>query len=191
LTSSGKWSIDMPGGAPLPEEEKLLQACLGGDEQAWNRLVERLAPVVWRLAWRLVGQTYGRAEAEDALQDVFVKLLKDDCRLLREYKPELSSLEYYITVIARSAFLSRLRGLKAKAFSRLPEEIEDRESRIESNLVLDAALGILVGREREIIELLFGQGLSPREVAEKLVITEATVRSAKRNALEKLREFFK
>ncbi len=175
----------------MPEEEKLLQACLGGDEQAWNRLVERLAPVVWRLAWRLVGQTYGRAEAEDALQDVFVKLLKDDCRLLREYKPELSSLEYYITVIARSAFLSRLRGLKAKAFSRLPEEIEDRESRIESNLVLDAALGILVGREREIIELLFGQGLSPREVAEKLVITEATVRSAKRNALEKLREFFK
>ena len=176
----------------MPEEEKLLQACLGGDEQAWNRLVERLAPVVWRLAWRLVGQTYGRAEAEDALQDVFVKLLKDDCRLLLEYKSELSSLEYYITVIARSAFLSRLRGLKAKAFSRLPEEIEDiRESQAESKQFLDAALGVLAGREREIIELLFGQGLSPREVAEKLVVTEATVRSAKRNALEKLREFFK
>ena len=46
--------------------------------------------------------------------------------------------------------------------------------------------GELSLREREVLELL-GQGLRNREIAERLVVSEATVKTHVRHVLEKLR----
>ena len=50
----------------------------------------------------------------------------------------------------------------------------------------DVPAGELSVREREVLELL-GQGLRNREIAERLVVSEATVKTHVRHVLEKLR----
>ena len=64
-------------------------ACLRGDKGAWDAFVARYSPVI-RAAVAAVFRAQGRrreADIDDAVQDVFVRLLASDSRLLRSYDP--------------------------------------------------------------------------------------------------------
>lgn len=70
----GSRPIDTDPGASgratvVPDERAIVAAVLGGDRDAFRRLVEREAPGVVRVCHRILGD---RAEAEDAAQEAFV-----------------------------------------------------------------------------------------------------------------------
>lgn len=74
----GSGSIDTEPGAGGPatvnlDERAIVAAVLGGDRDAFRRLVEREAPGVVRACHRILGD---HAEAEDAAQEAFVTAYK-------------------------------------------------------------------------------------------------------------------
>jgi RNA polymerase sigma-70 factor (ECF subfamily) len=181
------------------DDQTLVDACLNGNTAAWQEFVERAGPVVWRVLWRFFAKEDNQ-HREDAFQDIFVKLLSDDFRLLRKFDSSRGTLALYLAMIARTTALENLRRENKRPVHHRLDDLNPQEIATTSSLdelpdiedwQLDAALATLGEREREIILLFYQQHLSTSEIAEKLATAEATIRSAKRNALNKIRIFFK
>src|SRR5437763_1871315 len=83
----------------------LLKALAAGDERAFATLYDRLGAAMLRVAWALLGAQ----EAQDAVQDVFVSLVKSRERLLL-----VEDLEAYIFASLRHVVGRRLKRSKTE-----------------------------------------------------------------------------
>src|SRR5688572_14044287 len=80
-----------------------LNACIRGNKPAWDQFVESCSALIYaavRRAYR--SHPAGQQDVEDRVQDVFVQLVQNDCKLLRAFDPKRASLSTYLTIIARS-----------------------------------------------------------------------------------------
>ena len=165
-----------------------LDALARGDKEAWEAFVRRYAGLV---AAAVRGVAREAAEVEDLAQEVFVRLCKDDFRLLRSYNPTRAGLSTWITIVARSTARDAMRrhrpvlmAIEAVPESRLAvDPIEPAE-----RLKLPEAL--LSPRQREILTMLYDREMEVAEVAKTLGIDPQTVRSAHHKAMVKLRAHF-
>jgi RNA polymerase sigma-70 factor (ECF subfamily) len=166
-----------------------LDALARGDKGAWEAFVRRYAGLV---AAAVRGVAREAAEVEDLAQEVFVRLCKDDFRLLRSYDPARAGLSTWITIVARSTARDAMRrhrpvlmAIDAVPESRLAvDPIEPAEK-----LKLPEAL--LSPRQREILTMLYDREMEVAEIANTLGIDPQTVRSAHHKAMVKLRAHFK
>ena len=83
-----------------------LDALLRGEKEAWGRFVRRYAGLIVA-AVRSVAREAG--EVEDLTQEVFLRLCKDDFRLLRGYDPARAGLSTWMTIVARSTARDAMR----------------------------------------------------------------------------------
>ena len=166
-----------------------LHALARGDKGAWQAFVRRYAGLV---AAAVRGVAREAAEVEDLAQEVFVRLCKDDFRLLRSYDPTRAGLSTWITIVARSTARDAMRRhrpvlmtIDAVPEARLAvDPIEPAE-----RLKLPEAL--LSPRQREILTMLYDREMEVAEIANTLGIDPQTVRSAHHKAMVKLRAHFK
>jgi RNA polymerase sigma-70 factor (ECF subfamily) len=103
----------MPFSASTPHDE-LLRECIGGrSSAAWEEFIHRYQPVIAGAVLRLLHQR-GRWDStltDDLVQDVFLKLCADNCRLLRNFKPVHPDAIYgYLKVIAASVTQDHFRS---------------------------------------------------------------------------------
>ena len=170
-------------------QDGLPDALLRGEKAAWDAFVRRYGGLVVA-AVRGVASVYG--DVEDLTQDVFVRLCKDDFRLLRTYDPERASLSTWITIVARSTARDGLRRRRA--------ETVPLDSVPEAQLAIDPVLpveklklpeALLSPRQREILAMLYDREMDVAEIARTLGIDPQTVRSAHHKAMVKLRAHFR
>jgi RNA polymerase sigma-70 factor (ECF subfamily) len=165
-----------------------LDALARGDKGAWEAFVRRYAGLV---VAAVRGVAHEAAEVEDLAQEVFLRLCKDDFRLLRSYDPARAGLSTWITIVARSTARDAMRrhrpvlmAIDAVPESRLAvDPIEPAE-----RLKLPEAL--LSPRQREILTMLYDREMEVAEIAKTLGIDPQTVRSAHHKAMVKLRAHF-
>ena len=79
---------------------------LHGERGAWEAFVRRYAGLV---VAAVRGFAREAAEVEDLTQDVFLRLCKDDFRLLRSYDASRAGLSTWITIVARSTARDAMR----------------------------------------------------------------------------------
>jgi RNA polymerase sigma-70 factor (ECF subfamily) len=166
-----------------------LKACIDGDKRAWDAFVERWAGVLLAAVGRTMRGRLGAVEQsdiDDAVQDVFVRLIRNDCRLLRSYDPARASLSTWLTLVARSAAIDRLRRRDPPGAA-LPPDLAAPGPRPSGP---DRAVPwhVLTARQRLVLRLLFDEEKTVPEAARFLGVDEQTVRSAKHKALTRLRE---
>ncbi len=167
-----------------------LEALLEGDKAAWDRFVARHAGVIFAAVRRRLVPAGRTADAEDVVQDVFVKLCPHDFRLLRSYDAARARITTWLTVVANSAAVDHLRRLRRRT--------EDIEAQPESVLAVDPVVreevkipdGLLSPRQALVLELLYQRDMTPGEAAEAIGIDPQTVRSMHHKALVKLRAHF-
>jgi RNA polymerase sigma-70 factor (ECF subfamily) len=125
--------------------------------------------LVFRTAYRITGNA---ADAEDALQSVFLRLLRRD----RDAAP-LENPESYLRRAAINAALDVIRSRHAEAAVPLTEETPDVSPPDVSNLrtALARAIARLKPRPAEIFTLRFMEGLSNPEIARTLGISQVRV----------------
>ena len=170
-------------------QDVLPEALLNSDSAAWAEFVRRYGGLVVA-AVRAVAAPPG--DIEDLAQEVFLRLCKDDFRLLRSYDPSRAGLSTWITIVARSTARDALRRRRAEAvpLDAVPEAQLAVEP-IEPVGKLKLPEALLSPRQREILSMLYDREMDVGEVARSLGIDPQTVRSAHHKAMVKLRAYFR
>jgi len=166
-----------------------LDELLRGEKEAWGRFVRRYAGLVVA-AVRSVAREAG--EVEDLTQEVFLRLCKDDFRLLRGYDPARAGLSTWITNVARSTARDAMRRYRPVSvpIEAVPEGRLAIDP-IEPVPKLKLPEALLSPRQRQILTMLYDRDMEVSEVATALGIDPQTVRSAHHKAMIKLRAHFK
>jgi DNA-directed RNA polymerase specialized sigma24 family protein len=170
-------------------QEGELEALARGEKGAWEAFVRRYAGLVVAAVRGIARET---TEVEDLVQEVFLRLCRDDFRLLRTYDPARAQLSTWVTIIARSTARDALRRHRPVVvpIEAVPEG-QLAVDPVEPVRPLKLPEALLSPRQREILTMLYDREMEVAEVATTLGIDRQTVRSAHHKAMVKLRAHFK
>jgi RNA polymerase sigma-70 factor (ECF subfamily) len=163
--------------------DELKPALAAGDEEAFSMLLDLVGARMRRAALRMLGSN---ADADDALQEVFVGLVKSRHRLAN-----VVDLNAYMFVSLRRA-VARLAKQQRKHPASSDSLDEVAETPITDSSTYDAsalneAIQNLPPQQREIIVLKIDAQLTFARIASMLGISANTAASRYRYGLEKLR----
>jgi RNA polymerase sigma-70 factor (ECF subfamily) len=165
---------------PMDDHDLIRQAA-GGDQPAFEALVRRNTPAVWRMARSMLNDDMA---AEEAVQDTFLKAYRN----LHTFRGEAKVSTWLLTICHR-ACIDRLRLKRADVVSLDAVRRErGREDRPELRLALEAALADLPHEEREAFVLVAVTGHSREEAAEIVGVPASTMRSRVARARQRLAE---
>jgi RNA polymerase sigma-70 factor (ECF subfamily) len=171
-----------------PEPAGLLDACRGGDPEAFAQLFSRHYDAVYALAASFTGDA---ALADDIAQQVFLKLLGRADRLPRDgdFTPWLYRVVANACVdnhrrVRRFVALEEVQG--GPSFIAAPRQEEDLARR-QLAVELRNALAALRPRLRLPLLLRYVSGLGYEEISRVLEIPVGTVASRLRRAQQRLR----
>ena len=172
----------------------LREARSGVDDVAWARFVDMYGPVVHHLV-RLLSPSISDADTDDAVQDVFVKLVN----ILRSgaYDSAKGKFRTYLSTLVRRLLIDRYREAAARRRDRqveieVAEEIAveddpgawmDAKWRIACRMAAERRVmeeSALAEQSREVWRLLSVEGLSVKDAARRLGIPSNTVSKTKR-----------
>jgi RNA polymerase sigma-70 factor, ECF subfamily len=185
LSAASRASVQGVGGT----DAVLAARLTAGDDHALAEVFDALAHSVYGSALRVVGDA---SAAQDVVQDVFVELWTHPDR----YDPAAGTLRTYLSVLARRRAVdlirSELRRLaRQERTYRLtpaptPPGVGEEVLAAEAAGLVRAAVQLLPAGQRQVVELVYFEGLTCREVASAVGIPEGTAKSRLRLALAKL-----
>jgi RNA polymerase sigma-70 factor (ECF subfamily) len=155
-----------------------------GDPAAFAELYDACADRLYR--WLAI-HTGSRADADDLLQETFVRLARS-----RKKLRNVENLTAYVFTIARhqAARLQKRRATEARVLAARPlAEPADTTAACEAAELVAWALEKLPSEQREIVELKAYAELTLREIAEVTALPAGTVATRYRTALAKLRDW--
>jgi RNA polymerase sigma-70 factor (ECF subfamily) len=130
--------------------------------------------------------------ADDLVQEVYLRLMKKDCRLLRQFDPGRATLRTWVALVARSVTIDHLRSHRRSAASGTepcPEIAETvRSGNVEARDMIEYAKARLSSDEWTTLNLLMLEGLAPEAVGKRLGLSTKTVYNRKLRILKKLRQ---
>ena len=177
------------------ETQRLVQKAKAGNGRAYDQLVdqfrERLAASVRA---RLGEGGLGRLDVEDILQETFVRAFQSIERF--EWQDE-DSFYRWLSGIAKRVILiaaRQYRGMKGIELARAtperstsPSQVLRREERLQR---LEDSIRCLSGDHREVILLARIDGLTIKEISERMSRSPAAVKQLLSRALRQLRQTF-
>lgn len=180
----------LSGMADLTEIENYIARTALGDKAAFSALYRATSAKLFGICLRVLGT---QAEAEDALQDVFVKIWHNADR----YQVNgLSPMTWLIT-IARNQSIDRLRARKVKAGAGLDEAetIADPTPGPEAMAMASSDRGRIVACMNELppdradaVRRAYLEGETYQELADRYAQPLNTIRTWLRRSLIKLKE---
>lgn len=183
----------------MTEQEKtLLAGCMKGDKAAWDALVQQYSNLVYhtiRKTLTLHHTQCGHETVEDLYQEVFLSLLKDDCRKLGQFRGDKGcSLASWLRVLTSRLTIDFLRKQRTQEVEITETIASDQPGA--SDVMLDReqsesllrAIESLSARDRMLIQLSYHQSLPPEEIAAVLHISVGAVYTQKSRVIGKLRE---
>ena len=187
----------LPSNVVREDEHLLVTAAKAGDAAAFEELVNRYEKKIFRLTMNI---TRNREDAEDAMQDAFMKAYSHLDRFHED-----SRFYTWLVRIAANEALMRLRKRRPNQFSLdepieneddfVPQQIEDwgpsPEQRFAQTEMRDILRGVIedLPHDFRIVFLLRDvEGLSTEETAAAVGISEAAVKSRLLRARLKLRK---
>lgn len=176
------------------EDRECLRRLAAGDRDAAAPLYDRHARAVYSLVLRIVED---EADAEDVVQEVFTQAWRQASR----YDASRGAVGAWLLMMARTRAIDKLRARRARSG---PQPVEDERAMelvpaggrdVADELVgaeqarqVQRALGELPLLQRLAIELAYYEGLTQREIAERLEEPLGTVKTRIRLGLLKLRD---
>lgn len=169
----------------MQSDKELIQQCLDNDEQAWHRLVERYARLVYSIA-RNWG--FGEADTEDIAQTVFTIL----CQRLASLREADRLGSWLITTTRRECWrLNRRRPDTVEIDPRdavITSIAEADAEQIEEQYLVWQALEELGGQCEQLLRALFSRGSEEgyARIAERLGMEIGSIGPTRARCFSKL-----
>jgi RNA polymerase sigma-70 factor (ECF subfamily) len=181
----------VPGPAGPVDADGLLRAVGRGDEQAFARLYDLVAPRVYGLIRRVLRDA---AQAEEVAQEVLVEVWRTAAR----FDPGGGTATAWVFTIAHRRAVDRVRAEQASAertvragaaaldtpYDAVADEVSGRLERQQVRRCLDD----LTDLQRQAVTMAYYQGHSYPQVAELLKTPLGTVKTRMRDGLIRLRD---
>ncbi|RBA28173.1 RNA polymerase sigma factor [Flavobacterium tibetense] len=170
------------------EQEKLIKELLKKDDKSFTLLYDNYSKSLYGVIFNLIKN---REEAEDVLQEVFVKIWNN----IETYNESKGRLYTWMLNIARNSTIDKLRSkgynnsqknLQADNFVYMMEDSSRTINKIDA-IGIKEFVKKLKPKCIQIIELLFFQGFTQQEASEELQIPLGTVKTQNRNCMNDLR----
>lgn len=172
------------------EDERLVQGCLQGDQQAWERLIDKYKRLIYSVPLR-----YG-ASADDAA-DVFQAVCIEVFNSLGQLKNVGSLRSWLITVAIRQSYrwkkkqsnhleLDAMEPEAAEEIAAVPEML----AQVEQEQIVRDVVNKLSPRNAELVRLLFFEHppLPYAEVARRLGLATGSIGFIRGRCLERLKK---
>ena len=185
---------------PVPSDDELIRAAVGGDEGAFRGLMERYGKRAFAVAVGIVGDP---DEAQDVVQDAFVKTWYS----LKEFRFGSNFYTWFYRLLVNQAIDRWRKTARAQTvpldekwlsedasppdsviYPRTPEELSANR---ELSEILGRAIGSLPEYHRSVILLREVDGMAYEEIAAVLDCSVGTVMSRLHYARARLREALK
>jgi RNA polymerase sigma-70 factor, ECF subfamily len=132
---------------------ELFSACAqGGDAASWEEFIRRFNPVIARSVFR-VAVRHGKPEKaliDDLVQDTYVKICANDCKLLRAFTSRHSESAFgFLKVVAASVALDFFKSRLAE--KRAPEATADSGQETYVQVEPECTKGTMNQTERRIL----------------------------------------
>jgi len=169
----------------------LVRTALAGDERAFGTLVERYQRLVASVAWR-----YGirREEVEDVVSEVFVKAYGN----LHRFRPDHPFSTWLYRLAANHVIDHGRRARRSRVEAEMPRDLPDpalspgeRLEKTETARLVRSALQRLPRHYREVLFLVYVEGMKVEEAARTLGLPQGTVKTRLmrgRNGLRRILE---
>lgn len=171
-------------------DTELLQRMRKGDESAFRQLYDRHSRQVAAFVFHL---THSAVDAEDILQDTFLKLWTS-----REQLPPVVNPANYIFIIARNKTLDHLRKIALQQklvdhvwanISATADALDLQLDARESQQLVNTALSKLTEQQRTIFRLSKLEGLDHATIASQLQLSRSRVKNVQVETLRFIRHF--
>ncbi len=172
-----------------PDLDALMIQVAGGDQDAFAALYDRLAPVVYGVARRVLRDP---AQAEEVAQEVFIEVWRQASR----FDAARGSVRTWALTITHRRAVDRVRSEQAHRTRQtravateasVDDTPEDSAIESEHRRMAQLAMAGLSDVQREALELAFYDGLTHVQIAEELGIALGTVKTRIRDGLIRLR----
>ena len=173
-------------------QEELLVLVYKKDDKAFTHLYDMYSKSLFSVIHVLVRN---REEAEDVLQDVFVKIWKN----IDSYQESKGRFYTWIVNIARNTSIDMLRSknfnnsqknLSSDNFVHLLDDSSKLINKVDT-IGMKEFVRRLKPKCIQIIDLLFFKGYTQQEASEELAIPLGTVKTHNRNCINDLRNYLK
>ncbi|WP_264521420.1 RNA polymerase sigma factor [Flavobacterium sp. N1994] len=173
-------------------QEELLPLLLRKEERAFTQLYDMYSKSLFSIITNLISD---REEAEDVLQEVFVKIWKN----IETYNQSKGRLYTWMLNIARNTAIDKLRSkgfnnsqknLSSDNFVHLLDDSNKLTNKIDS-IGLREFVNKLKPKCIQLIDLLFFKGFTQQEASEELEIPLGTVKTQNRMCMNDLRNYLK
>jgi len=170
--------------------ESILERVARGDQQAVRQCIDEFGGLVWAIARRM---TRSRADAEDAVQEIFVDVWRSASR----FDAAQGSEKVFVTTIARRRLIDRIRRGRMNAFMDGEEMLEDLrfaepgnggEIRAEAEQAAKV-VARLRPDQRKVLRLGLLEGLTHSEIASATGMPLGTVKTQMRRGLIQVRQW--
>lgn len=171
-------------------EQELIHLLNNQDKKAIAYLYDHYADALYGIVLRIVKK---EEIAEDVLQEVFVKVWKNG----HQYDARKARLFTWLMNIARNTAINKVQSKgfrKAKMIQNIENVVhtnsEQKTALNENHLDLKGHVNALDAKYRKVINLIYFQGFTQREVADHLDMPLGSVKSFVRIGLRELKKVF-
>ena len=178
-------------------DRQLLDRCLRHEQGAWNDFVDRYMGLIYHVIHHVSharSLVLSAPDVEDLAAEIFLGIVDDDYRVLRQFKGA-SALPTYLTVVARricvKEVIKRHREAELGHLSAhraiVDDEAAGHAEAIASAAEVEQMLENLPERDAEVIRLYHLKYLNYRQIGKQLGIPENSVGPILSKARQRLR----
>lgn len=173
-------------------QDELIELIREKNQKAFSYLYDNYSKALFGVIYNVVND---QEEAEDVLQNVFVKIWNN----FASYDEQKGRLYTWMLNIARNMAIDSTRSKHEKVKNKIQEATDSvyhrnnlfTENNAHENIGLQNILGNLKEDQKEIIDLAYFQGYTQEEISQKLGMPLGTVKTKVRQAIITLRELTK
>ncbi len=185
---------------PADAEVVLVARMVEGEATAWREFQAKYDRLIYRCITKVTARFAARLSTDDVKEiyaTLLLQLLANDKHKLRTFDPQRGNrFGSWIGLLAINAAYDHLRSIRRDAHraplteaetmsTEVPDPYEVCEHRQRAGLVA-ALMAEFSAKDRQFVELYFGEGLKPEEVAVRMQISVKTVYSKKHKIQSKL-----